>query len=83
MKRLAVLVSSLLMLSGPALAEECRIPDPKPGRPLQVPSACKDAVRPKQQRAEALKSEAGTIDLGNGTTVRIGGRVRAEMGWRR
>ncbi len=83
MKRLAVLASSLIMLSGHALAEGCRIPDPKPGQSLQVPSACKDAVRPKQQRAEALKSESGTIDLGNGTTVRIGGRVRAEMGWRR
>jgi hypothetical protein len=83
MKLLTVLASSLLMLAGPVLAKECRIPDPKPGQPLQVPSECKDAVRPNQQKAEALKGEPGTIDLGNGTTVRIGGRVRAETGWRR
>ena len=83
MKLLAVLASSLLILAGPALAKGCRIPDPKPGQPLHVPSECKDAVRPKQQKAEALKSAPGAIDLGNGTTIRIGGRVRAEMGWRR
>ncbi|MXQ11104.1 hypothetical protein [Microvirga makkahensis] len=83
MMRQAALASSLLILVGPALAEQCRIPDPRPGQPLQVPSTCKDVVRLKQQKAEALKSEPGAIDLGNGTTVRIGGRVRVETGWSR
>lgn len=77
-----LLASSLLIMMGPALAKECRIPDPKPGQALHVPPECKDAARPKPN-AEALRSEAGAIDLGNGTTVRVGGRVRAEMGWRR
>ncbi len=83
MKRLALVASSLIVLAGPALAEGCRIPDPKPGQPLQVPSACRDAVRSKQQNVETRKGEPGTVDLGNGTTVRIGGRVRVETGWRR
>ena len=83
MKRLAILASSLFLLAAPALAKECRIPEPKPGQPIQVPSECRDAVRPKQQQAEALRSEPGAIDLGYGTTLRIGGRVRAETAWRR
>jgi hypothetical protein len=83
MKLLTVLASSLVILAGPALAKECRIPDPKPGAPIQVPPECKDNVLPKQQQVEALKSEPGAIDLGYGTTLRIGGRVRAETSWRR
>jgi hypothetical protein len=78
MKLLTILAASGVMLAGPALAKDCRIPDPKPGAPIQVPPECKDVVRPKQQN-EALRSEQGMIDLGNGTTVRIGGRARAEM----
>jgi len=80
---LLILAASVFMATAPAVAKECRIPDPKPGQALQIPPECKDVVRPRQQRAEALKGEPGAIDLGNGTTVRIGGRVRAEMGWRR
>jgi hypothetical protein len=82
MKLLTVLTFAAVVLAGPVLAKECRIPDPKPGAPIQVPQECKDAVRPKQQ-VEASKSEPGAIDLGSGTTVRIGGRVRAETAWSR
>lgn len=83
MIRLTFLASSLFVLAGPALAKDCRIPDPKPGQAIQVPDACKDALRPKNQQAEALKSDKGAIDLGNGTTLRMGGRVRGEMRWQR
>lgn len=83
MKLLTVIVASLAMLSGPVLAKECRIPDPKPGQAIQVPEECKEQIRSKQQHVEALKSEPGAIDLGYGTSLRIGGRVRAETGWSR
>jgi len=83
MIRLTILASSLFVLAGSALAEDCRIPDPKPGQAIQVPEACKDALRPKNKQVDALKSDQGAIDLGNGTTLRIGGRVRGEMGWKR
>ncbi|WP_414471267.1 hypothetical protein [Microvirga sp. M2] len=82
MKLPTLLVSSLLMTAGPALAKECRIPDPKPGQALRLPPECKDVARPGP-KAEALRSEPGAIDFGNGTTLRIGGSVRAETGWRR
>ncbi len=82
MKRLILFASSLAAFAGPALAKECRIPEPKPGQAIQVPEACRDAVRPKSKQVEALRSDKGTIDLGYGTTVRIGGRVRAETMWR-
>lgn len=83
MKLQTVLAVSLIMLTGPALAKECRIPDPKPGQPIQVPQACKDEIGPKPQPAQVSKSEPGAIDLGYGTTLRIGGRVRAETRWSR
>jgi hypothetical protein len=79
----AILASSLFMLAGTALAKECRIPDPKPGQPIQVPAECKDSIRSKPQKSDALKSKEGVIDLGQGTTLQIGGRVRAEMGLQR
>jgi len=82
MTRLAILATSLCLLSAPALAKECRIPDPKPGQAIQVPDACKDAVRSKNQHVDALRSEKGVIDLGYGTTLRVDGRVRAETSWR-
>ncbi len=83
MKFLTVLALSLLVLAGPVLAKDCRIPDPKPGEALKVPDACKEAVRPKEQNLQAAKGEPGMIDLGSGTTLRIGGRVRGEMAVRR
>ena len=83
MKRLTILASFLFVLAGPALAKECRIPDPKPGQAIQVPDACKDVLRPKNQRVDALRGDRSAIDLGSGTTLRIGGRVRAETGWKR
>ena len=83
MKFLTVLATSLFMIAGPSLAKECRIPDPKPGQPIQVPAECKDSIRSKSQDSTALKSKEGVFDLGYGTTLQIGGRVRAEMGLRR
>ncbi|WP_445500479.1 hypothetical protein [Microvirga sp. G4-2] len=82
MTRLTILAASLFVLAGPALAKDCRIPDPKPGQAIEVPEACKDVVRAKSQQADAIKGDKGAIDLGHGTTLRIGGRMRAETTWR-
>jgi len=83
--RLAVV--SALMLAGaaaPALAKECRIPHLPPGMEVRVPPGCEEPLPTKRAQAdkrEALKEDQGFIDLGNGTQLRIGGRVRSEMGW--
>jgi hypothetical protein len=86
MRLLTSLVTSLAVLAlagtGPALAKECRIPDPVPGVRAQLPPDCRDAVRRDRIEAakENVKGNQGFIDLGNGTQVRIGGRVRGEVG---
>jgi len=85
MKLLPVLALSLLG-AGPAVAKECRMPDLPPGVRVQLPPGCREPVGTapaKQDAREALRGEAGFVDLGNGTKVRIGGRVRAETGFRR
>jgi hypothetical protein len=71
---------------GPAVAKECRTPDLPEGVRVQLPAECKDPVRTGSGRTNEqarLRSDSGMIDLGNGTKVQIGGRVRAEMGVRR
>jgi hypothetical protein len=70
---------------GPALAKECRIHNPAPGGRAQLPPGCKEPARQDRfeaARQEYVKGNQGFIDLGNGTQVRIGGRVRAEVGVR-
>ena len=85
--RLPVLSAILLIgASSSALAKECRTPDLPPGVKVRLPPGCDDPIRTGRFEAEkqkSLKADQGFIDLGNGTQVRIGGRVRAEMGFRR
>jgi len=85
--RLPIFLAIVLgTVGGSALAKECRMPDVPPGVRVQLPPGCKDpleARRLEAQRQESLKANQGFVDLGNGTQVRIGGRVRAEVGGRR
>ena len=85
--RLPIVLSLLLIVSaGPALAKECRTPHLPPGMEVRLPPGCEEplqASRSKAERRDGLRAEQGFIDLGNGTQVRISGRVRAEMGFRR
>ena len=85
--RLPVLSAILLFAaSSSALAKECRTPDLSPGVKVRLPPGCDDPIRTGRFEAEkqkSLKADQGFIDLGNGTQVRIGGRVRAETGFRR
>jgi hypothetical protein len=72
-----------LVAAVPAAAKECRMPDVPPGVRAQLPPGCDrfdKAAAAKASEQSAARGEAGFIDLGNGTKVRIGGRVRAEMG---
>lgn len=85
MKLIAVLCLALIA-AGPAFAKECRTPDVPPGVRVQLPPGCNDPIRtgtPKQNVRERMQAENGFIDLGNGTKVKVGGRVRAEVGFKR
>ncbi|MBB4042147.1 hypothetical protein GGR34_003832 [Microvirga flocculans] len=85
--RLPIALSAFLVgACGSALAKDCRIPDLPPGNEVKLPPGCQESLpasRSEAERQGSLKSSQGFIDLGNGTQVRIGGRVRAEMGFRR
>ncbi len=75
----------LLMGMGSAVAKECRMPDLPADALIAIPPECRDAVRVKDSdpTRRGLEANRGVIDLGGGTKVRIGGRVRAEYGFRR
>jgi hypothetical protein len=76
----------LLIGVSPAAAKDCRIPDVPPGVRVQLPPGCDDPARLGAVKGAVqgrMRADNGFIDLGNGTQVRIGGRVRAEMGVRR
>jgi hypothetical protein len=85
--KLPIVLSLLLIASaGSALAKECRTPHLPPGMEVRLPPGCEEplpAGRSKAQRQGNVRAEQGFIDLGNGTKVRISGRVRAEYGVRR
>jgi hypothetical protein len=84
--KLPIVLSLLLIASaGPALAKECRTPHLPPGVEVRLPPGCEEplASRSKAERRNGIRAEQGFIDLGNGTQVRISGRVRAEYGLRR
>ena len=83
--RVSICLAVLLMGTGPAVAKECRMPDLPADVRVAIPPECKDAVRVGDSGSAQweLKADRGFIDLGGGTKVRIGGRVRAEYGFRR
>ena len=82
--KLPIILPLLLIASGsPALAKECRTPHLPPGMEVRLPPGCEEplpASRSKAERRAGLRAEQGFIDLGNGTQVRISGRVRTEFG---
>jgi hypothetical protein len=82
--KLPIILSLLLIASGgSALAKDCRTPHLPPGMKVRLPPGCDEplpARGSKGERQDGLRSEQGFIDLGNGTQVRISGRVRTEFG---
>jgi hypothetical protein len=83
--RVSICAAVLLTSMGAAVAKECRMPDLPADARVAVPPECRDAVRVKDSTPTqgGLMASKGFIDLGAGTKVRIGGRVRAEYGFRR
>jgi hypothetical protein len=85
--KLPIIFSLLLIVSaGPALAKECRTPHLPPGVEVRLAPGCEEPLptsRSKAERRNGLRADQGFIDLGNGTKVRISGRVRAEYGFSR
>ncbi|MFC4174785.1 hypothetical protein ACFOYU_22485 [Microvirga sp. GCM10011540] len=80
-----VIILGLLIAAGPALAKECRMPDVPPGIPVHLPPECRhlDRREAKSSVHSDMRGGDGFVDLGHGTKVRVGGRVRAETGLRR
>lgn len=81
--RIPIFLACLAIGAGPAVAKECRMPDVPPSVPVQLPPECRVTLRPGRAQAvkqDSLRADQGLIDLGNGTKVRVGGRVRAEVG---
>ena len=81
--RLPIVLALLIVGSGSAIAKECRMPRVPPGVQVQLPPECREMGRhnaaPKAG-GNVVRGDGGFVDVGNGTQVRIGGRVRGEMG---
>jgi hypothetical protein len=80
--RSAVAAGLLVIGTLPAEARDCRPADPPPGVRVHTPPGCEarkaqPARGPGQPPAQAGR-DPGFVDLGNGSTMRIGGRVRAD-----
>jgi hypothetical protein len=78
---------ALVVLVGAASAAEgrdCRVPEAPPGVRVQAPVGCEARVPPPASRPKpgaGLKAsrQPGFIDLGNGSQLRVGGRVRVDV----
>jgi hypothetical protein len=84
--RVLTCLAFLVIGAGTAVAKECRTPDVPPGVRVQMPPGCDDPIRtgaPKDTNRDYMKADQGFVDLGNGTKVRVGGRVRVETSVRR
>jgi hypothetical protein len=84
MKYAARLLAFLILatvVSGPASAKDCRLPHLPDKGALKPPPGCDGSGKPND--AARLKQQNGFVDLGNGTNVRISGRVRVDAGVRR
>jgi hypothetical protein len=81
-----VAAAVVTMVSAPVLAKDCPVAARVQGTPGKVPTRCEVErlpQRPDQLDHRALKGEKGFLDLGNGTSVRITGRVRGDTLYRR
>lgn len=79
--RFAALVATAVLATGTASARDCRPVDPQlPGVRVPPTPGCPPAGEAKPASVERPKAsrDPGFIDLGGGTTVRIGGQVRGE-----
>ena len=86
LRAVAVTVLSAAGIAG-AEAKECRPPEAPPGVRVQAAPGCRPPVAAAPAKGTDAMQRAGTtpgfIDLGNGSEVRIGGRVRVDTTYSR
>ena len=69
---------ALVLIAAPATAKDCPTPAERRGASTRASCVSRDlAPEPRQEHVRAGKAP-GFVDLGNGTEVRISGRVRAD-----
>jgi hypothetical protein len=81
-----MMAAAIPALSTPTLAKECRMPSSPPALRFQQTDDCqivRNSTKPAKNNDRATVGEAGFIDLGNGTQVRIQGRIRTETLYKR
>lgn len=84
--RFGIAAGLLIACLSPAAAAECRFTDVPPGVRVKPPLGCEASrtrTGPVPVQAPAAERQKvgrtpGFIDLGNGTELRIGGRVRVD-----
>ena len=84
--RLALALVVPALSATAAAARDCRpSPDAPPGVRVPPPPGCLKSPPPQAPRGEALRAgrQDGFVDLGGGSSVRIGGRVRVDAAGRR
>jgi hypothetical protein len=84
MNRLTLLTAGLLIGSVlPSQARDCRPAEAPPGVRVPLPAGCEPGATkapPKSRQTTARSGQdSGFIDLGNGSQVRISGRVRVDV----
>lgn len=77
------LILALLVLAAPAIAAETCRTDRNKVRGADGRCRAAEKVRPYEPDRVRAGSQPGFVDLGGGTEVRIGGRVRADYDARR
>lgn len=80
------LASAFLLAAGAASAKECRLPaDWPPGVRPPAGAACAAKRPAARSAADEVRAgrEPGFVDLGNGSSLRVSGRVRVDVTTRR
>ncbi len=78
-----VLAAAAVAAASAAAAKECKPPaDAPPGvrAPPAPGCAAGAAAKPFAEEAARAGKEPGFVDLGNGSSLRVGGRVRVDVG---
>jgi hypothetical protein len=85
MTRSFALAAAAVLLATGTSARECRpAPGAPPGVRAPLPKECAGRPPAKPFSEETVRSgrEAGFVDLGGGSSLRIGGRIRVDVGVR-
>jgi hypothetical protein len=81
--RAAALLLVASILPGAARAEACRGEPSRSGRAAATPCREEDRLRPYEPDRPRSDRAPGSIDLGNGSELRVGGRVGMDYEVRR